>query len=187
MASFNYIKVKLLTPYPLDATRLAPPPSPLPAHAVLGPGPPPATPRSPLTCRRGSGGPGPASAGWRRTRSARPGPPGPWAPPWRPAPRPPLPFRGTAPAACAPPAPAPSRAPPPGPGRCCAWGCGPRGSAGTRGGGSMEEESRGPERFMDVYAAPQSFHAVGSEIYTYLRLFLLKSTAFFATKLQECT
>lgn len=42
-------------------------------------------PRSPLTCCRGRGSPGPASAGWRRTRSARPGPPEPWAPPWRPA------------------------------------------------------------------------------------------------------
>lgn len=51
----------------------------------------------------------------------------------------------------------------------------------------MKEETTGPERFMDVYAALQSFRAVGSEIYTYLQLFLLKSTAFFTTKLQECT
>lgn len=51
----------------------------------------------------------------------------------------------------------------------------------------MKDESRGPERFMNVYAALLSFCAVGSEIYTYLQLFLLKSTAFFTTKLQECT
>lgn len=85
MASFNYIKVKLLTPYPLDATRLAPPPpryqlTPCSGRARLPPplGPPSpaaggaAAPGRPQRGGDGHGAPGPAPPAPGLRHGARP-------------------------------------------------------------------------------------------------------------------
>lgn len=87
MASFNYIKVKLLTPYPLDATRLAPPPpryqlTPCSGRARLPPPPGPpspaaggaAAPGRPQRGGDGHGAPGPAPPAPGLRHGARPGP-----------------------------------------------------------------------------------------------------------------